>query len=200
MTFTEAEAFLGILSVTSFVNLLLDQMIQQAAYDREKLDTEQHALEIRKHIKSIESLPLLDRTVQLLLEFSRQLRKLDPKSAGTNESQLSGMLHAFLTSFAPEIDVAVQPMLKDASGRISPDFILSQAGDGVLIEGTKYKRLNKKSEELKVQQILRYLRAAKISSGIMFMYSLEPRHIQRYDHVFVDHQYPGYMIVEVRPR
>lgn len=201
LTFTEGEAFLSILSISSFVSILLDQMIEKAAFDIEKSSAERKAPEVREGIQNFGAMPLLDRVSYSLAAFAKEMRQHGPESPDPTESQVRGMLRAFINSVMPEVTVEAEPVLQDDSGNLRPDFVLAQGSERIVLEVYRYGRTSVKIRQRKQQQMLRYLKAAKLSSGIIFVYPFGTEHVpQKYDHVVAEHLDPEHMIVWVQPR
>ena len=73
--FTEQEAFLAIVSVSAFVSILTDQIIQKLSYKFERQRIENRVKNIRESISNFESLSLLDKAAYILQEYSKELQK-----------------------------------------------------------------------------------------------------------------------------
>jgi hypothetical protein len=68
--FTEQEAFLAIVSICAFMNILLDQLLEKAAFEREKEEVKRIGKEPTANIEGYESLELWKSIVELLKEYS----------------------------------------------------------------------------------------------------------------------------------
>ncbi len=201
LTFTEGEAFLSILSITSFVSILLDQMIERAAFDLETASAERRVPEIRQRIQDFQNMPLLDRVVQSLVAFANEARHYVIEKQEISESQLIGMTHAFLNSVLPDIKTEVEPVLTGDIGNIRPDFVLSNGSEIVIVEVYRDSRFSAKSRQRKQEQMLRYLDAVELSSGIIFEYPAGiKRTAQKYDHIIAEPIDDERMIVWIRPK
>ena len=95
--FTEQEAFLAIVSVSAFVNILIDQMIEQVNFKLEQERIKDFVPEIKAKIDKYGSRELLDRVTQLLLAFSDELINSE-SIAPRNEAAIIGMLSGFVSS------------------------------------------------------------------------------------------------------
>lgn len=196
--FNQQEAFLSILSVTSFVSILIDQMIEKAAFDNEKsIETSPD----KEEIKKMEKMPLLDKITYLLPSFYKQMQLRPSEEQIQNESQLTGRLHAFLDTSIPDIKVEVEPSVNHKGIWYRADFILSRDEEKVILEVKRMAKSLNFSRERIEYQMLALLRAANIPSGIVFIYpeaSFNKR--KEYDHIEVTHPDQEHIIVFVIPR
>ena len=107
--FLEQEAFLAIVTVSAFVNLLLDQIIEKISYDTEKARFESKAKGIAKTIRNYEHLHVIDKIAAILLKFADELRTNINTTSVKSESQLLGMIAGFLSSIEPAAKFDTEP-------------------------------------------------------------------------------------------
>lgn len=163
LTYSEQEAFLALMSVSSFVCVLLDQMIEAAAYDRERASAPD--LEIPES-PTVE-MELMDKVAQLLLPgFSRSLMSGDHPVQSSQE--IHGMLSAYIGVIAPDIAIEEEPTLRDKYGAFRPDFLLTRKNEHAVIEVIAYRSIPPRIKDRRRQQMIRALDAAGAKSGIFY--------------------------------
>jgi len=198
--FTQQEAFLSILSVTSFVSILIDQMIEKAAFDIEK-SVEKVETKDEKEIAKLQQMPLLDKVSYLLPSFYKQMQQRYPESGIQTEKQLIGRLHAFINSSIPEIEIEVEPLLTYEGKRYAPDFVLSRGYERIVLEVKRSAKMPRNIHEDISYMMLLYLRAARADSGIVFVYPTDSKNKdQKYDHIQVTYPDQEHILVYVFPR
>ena len=107
--FLEQEAFLAIVTVSAFVNLLLDQIIEKVSYDTEKAKFEDKAKGIAKTIKNYDQLHPIDKLAAILLKFAEELKTALHTTSVQSERQLLGMMAGFLSSIEPTTRFDTEP-------------------------------------------------------------------------------------------
>lgn len=130
--FSEQEAFLSIVNISAFINILLDQMLEKMAYDKE--DRNLKAGTTPKVSKSKDR-GLLDLTTELLETFSLEAPQ---KVHGTalpriTEIELIGSLTAFINNVADDISVYPEFTIlrNDDARRYRADFMLEREGEKI---------------------------------------------------------------------
>jgi hypothetical protein len=199
LSFTEQEAFLSILSVTSFVSILLDQILEKAAFEAEKARGEGGVRPSSSEVEELESMPLVDRIAHRLSWFGTQLRE-DAKDP--SEAELFGMIRAYLNTEMPDLVIETEPAYEDDFGRLRPDFILSTDKERLVLEVARYKHLTSQFERQRTDQVRRYIRASNSAHGIIFMYPASGARIpsEKYDKIIADASEPDHLIMRVRIR
>jgi hypothetical protein len=199
LSFTEQEAFLSILSVTSFVSILLDQILEKAAFDAEKARAQSGARPSSSEVVEFDSMPLVDRIAHRLAWFGAQLQE---DAEDPSEAELFGMIRAYLNVEMPDLTIETEPAYEDDFGRLRPDFILSTGEQRLVLEVARYRHLTSQLERERTDQIRRYIRASNSAHGIIFMYpALGARTPpEEYDKIIADASEPEHLIVRVRVR
>jgi len=169
--FSDQEAFLAIVSVSAFVNILLDQMIEQVNFKLEQERIRNYAQEIKERIEKYNSRELLDKVTQLLLAFSDELIKSMP-IAPKNEAELLGMLSGFISS----VDRSIQPnaqMFRLGTRVFEPDLSFSLEKENVIVEVKSAKSIKQNMVRAK-NQLKSYLQLIpEASNGILFFIPFE---------------------------
>jgi hypothetical protein len=199
LSFTEQEAFLSILSVTSFVSILLDQILEKAAFEAEKARMESGARPSSSEVEDLESMPLVDRIAHRLAWFGTQLRE-DAKDL--SEAELFGMIRAYLNMEIPDLVIEVEPDYEDDFGRLRLDFILSTKKERLVLEVKRYMHLTSQLERQSTDQVRRYIRVSNSAHGIIFLYPASGARTppEEYDKIVADASEPEHLIVRVRIR
>ncbi len=168
--FSEQEAFLGIVSISAFINILLDQMIEKRAYDKEKND-------LKKSTKARQTKatnkPILERVTELLLSFSKEVPKkvIGAALPRLSEVELIGSLSAFLNSLAEDIQVFQEFSISrgQEGRRYYADFFLQHEKEKLIIEIKNPTHGLSRILSSGTEQLLNYLAASGVSNGILYV-------------------------------
>ncbi|MCP3963212.1 MAG: hypothetical protein GY719_35680 [bacterium] len=183
-TFTESEAFLAILSVTAFVGMLMDQMVERLVFDQQELQLAEQADQLRQGLDDHRGEPLFDRVVYLLQTFAGS----ESATAGKNELELLASLRAYVHTAAPNIIVTHEPLLSDDFGTLHPDLLLREGEDVAVVEVKRLRRWSGPQRRSAMDQLKRYVTAANAIGGVVLITpppnarESEPEHI----HVVVE--------------
>lgn len=168
--FSEQEAFLAIVNISAFINILLDQMVEKRAYDLE-------ADALKKSPVSrpldFENKLLSERLVDLLLTFSREVPDIASGTAipRITEVELIGSLTAFINSLAEDIEVFPEFLIprKEGGRRYIADFFLQINEEKLIIEIKNILHGISRALNGGTEQLLHYLTASGITSGILYI-------------------------------
>lgn len=165
--FTEQEAFLAIINICAFFNILLDQIIEKKAYDQEKIKLSKS--KILTDVP-IEDLNLIEQISQLLVKFSNDAPS---KMVGTSmpryfEKTLSGALAAYLNSADEKVEVITQYKISDASRRFIADMLVKKGKRLLLIEIKAPIKFNDNMLHHGREQLFSYMGASGITEGILY--------------------------------
>jgi hypothetical protein len=167
--FGDQEAFLAIVSVSAFVSLLLDQIVEAINYQREKEEAERRQKSIHDALGKYEDAPFDEQVVALLKAFDQQLVRADSSSPPLREIELLGQISGFLGTIAPDIQVLREPKLLPSNLHLRPDLILRKGDTSVIIE---LKRALRSLDALHMarSQLLTYLAASSESNaGVVYI-------------------------------
>lgn len=168
--FSEQEAFLAIVNISAFFNILLDQMLEKVAYEQEKEKVKQAPLHTPKNYSKLE---FTNQVSELLSKFSKELPE---KAKGATqprlfEREVVGMLSAYLNAADPQIEVQTEYSipLGNSMRRMMADFVLKKGDQQLIIElkmpGMHVARRRRDGRE----QLFSYMAAANIENGILFI-------------------------------
>lgn len=167
--FSEQEAFLGIVNISAFINILLDQMIEKRAYDEEAEELKKSSA---KRDTESKNMPILDRAIKLLLSYSKEVPKKVSESVlpRITEVELIGSLDAFLNGLAEDVQVFSEFKLSSKDNRkYIADFLLQQNDDKLIIEIKNPSHGIKRILKSGADQLLSYLTASGVTNGILYV-------------------------------
>jgi hypothetical protein len=173
--FTEQEAFLAIVSVSAFVNILLDQIIESINFDLEKAETDKRVNEIKAGLGNYEALSFQDKIKNLLIEFSKGFVLSEQDSINLRESEIFGFLSGFIASVDPTLTLEHEPIL-EGNRNLRPDILITSGSEKIIIE-LKGTVPSGRNSTMARNQVLIYLVNSGIETGIIYFYNnqnLEP--------------------------
>lgn len=167
--FSEQEAFLAIVNISAFINILFDQMIERRAYD-----TEVNDLKNRKQTETpwIKSGSLLDSVLELLKLYSLEV---PGKVKGTampriTEIEIFGSLTAFINSAAKDIEVVPEYQIISKNKRkYIADFLLRQGEEKLIIEVKNSSHDISTALSRGMDQLVNYLIVSGVTQGIIYI-------------------------------
>ena len=169
LDFDESEAFLAIVSVAAFACLVLDQVTEKLSYLQAKTEADTKQVEIQERLASVEDSDLLNRTAQILREFSHQQSSFNKDGSKRTEVQIIGQLAGFFASAAPDLEVLSEYKIPSEASAIA-DFIISDKSSHVVIE-LKRARPGRQLIDAGVAQVERYMFLSHIKAAILFLFS-----------------------------
>lgn len=164
-SFTESEAFLAILSVTSFAGVLIDQMIERLVFNHEIKRLSKQSKVLSKALSEHAGEPFVDRLAIALRHFVSQKSLCEVHS----EIELSANLNAFITSIMPSVISFQEAQFNDSQGIIRPDFLISENDHKAVIELKLYQTWNPNLEQAAKNQLRRYMSATDAEVGILLL-------------------------------
>jgi len=172
--FSEQEAFLAIVSVSAFVSILLDQILERAAYNKKFDDLNDAAVLARDRIKDFEKRSPISKAETILQSYASHYVRNFSEMSAYSRATANAQMAAFIKKVAPELDVGfdVQKSIQGKSLRF--DLILTDGGEEVAIEtrGPKPRDHNEAwfEEEALVAEFSKRMIFSHISNGILFFY------------------------------
>lgn len=166
--FTGQEAFLAIVSVSAFINILLDQIIEKSSFEIERAETVSKSAEIKDSIESYDSLPLTEKVKNLLLQFSMHQFTDVINRSQISETQLVGMITGYIASVDPTLKIEKELLLSKSMG-LRPDLVISKNDVSVIVE-IKRAKPNEANIKMAENQLEAYLRHSGMRTGILFFF------------------------------
>src|SRR5262249_12823128 len=130
--FSEQEAFLAIVSICAFFNILLDQMLEKIAFDREKAEAEKASNLLPADYASM---PFERQVLYLLTEVSKEIPKWASGSTipTIREYEIIGVISGFLDFIDPSINVKSEYKINSTDGyRGVVDFFLEKERESLI--------------------------------------------------------------------
>jgi len=172
--FSEQEAFLAVVNICAFFNILLDQMIERKAYIQEKLELSKSGIVTPNQIDK----SLIEQISQILIKFSNDAPS---KMIGTVmprylERELIGMLYAYIESVDEQIEVITEYVIPIGERKLYADFLVRKGESSLLIEIKNPTKsivtlLNHGKEQLST-----YMTASGINDGILYIPPIKSDH------------------------
>lgn len=168
LDFDEQEAFLAIMTVSAFINVLLEQILEHAVYKKELADLREQ--DVARELQ-LESLPFRLQVEELLLHFSERIIENFSHPAALSESEISGRLQAYIAANLPNAKLKVQPTVKSQGHILRPDFSIrdQNTDDEIVLELKRYAPTGAKNYDALSEQLVRYLLAIGIHDGIGYI-------------------------------
>lgn len=196
--FSEQEAFLAIVSVSAFVNILLDQIIEKINFAAEKEKTANQITYIRNTIVNYDGLPLLQKLRELFLAFSHDLIRSNRANKNLRPYEVLGLLSGFFTAIDPTLKV--EPEIEIGSRlELMADMIFSYEDEKVIIE-IKHSvpitvNLSRAQDQLSI-----YLLKSGIREGILYFIPTSSSDKMESDELLVESEKETLNIVRIFPK
>jgi hypothetical protein len=174
LCFSEQEAFLAIVNVCAFFNILLDQMIEKKAYDQEKTELLESEVITQKQVQHEN---LIEQISQYLVDFSNKTPTnttsdlIHSHNELISRNELLGMLAAYIESSDKEIEVITEYPVATGERKLYADMLVRKGENSLVIElknATKHTADFLKNGE---EQLSLYMDAADIRHGILYIIS-----------------------------
>jgi len=119
--FSEDEALLAIITVSSFIYVLLNQIIEKLSYNREK-QIIQKDRPLKGQLEQYENLDLFNQITELLSKFKLSKEKKDKHSV----IEVIGAIQAFLEFNDPSLEIFKELPIGEGEIRIIPDLVVKK--------------------------------------------------------------------------
>lgn len=171
--FNSGEAFLSILSVTSFVHLLLTQILDKLFYDFEMARISPFIESIKnKFNKDYDSQSFVHKVKMLLMSYDGNLHKDETDNALSflTEREFLQGITAHINSIDNSLTVLTEPIFENERS-LRPDLIIqNDKGESVIVELKIYKKWRKSTlNQSDINQMITYLTKTKINNGFLVL-------------------------------
>lgn len=175
--FNSGEAFSAILSVTSFIHILLNQIIDKLFYLSEKERIAPLIDKIKKTFnEDYNELDFVGKVGILLKSYENNSHKIvsDVRNFRSIEREFINGILAHINYLDPTLDVELEPTI-ESNKSLRPDMIISNKnGEKVLIELKLLNGIVSNSQYRNFEnQLLSYLTYSNIKNGILFLINLD---------------------------
>jgi len=167
LDFDESESFLAIISVSALACLLLDLIAERLAYVRSQTEAAAQRDDIVASLAPTAGGDLHTRITALLKEFCSSHIPVVPADSMLTETQAIGALHGFLSSVAPELNVATDVQIGPSGSPFRVDLMITQGDTTVAIELKR--RITKAGYGTGIAQVHTYLLAGAVNSGVLLI-------------------------------
>jgi hypothetical protein len=168
--FSEQEAFLAIVNISAFFNILLDPMLEKVAYEQEMEKEKGTSLNTPNNYSKLE---FSTQVAELLSKFSKDLPEKVKRTAQSRlyEREVVGMLSAYLNAADPQIEVYTEYLipLGDGMRSMRADFVLKKGDQQLIVELKRYGMHFQRRLREGREQLLSYMTAANIENGIVLI-------------------------------
>ena len=138
LSFTEQDATLALSTISTFVYLLVDQMIETASSQKQMKRTNQRGARLSKKVQK-QKQSLGHRVAAFLMDPA--LRKtLSSFPPNARELQILGTIHGHLSAALPDIKFEQDPLIQGEGFQLRPD-ILAHNGEIAVIEVKRFKKV-----------------------------------------------------------
>lgn len=168
--FDENEAFIALMSVSSFVHLLLKQIQEKITYS-----TEQKRLAERKNF--IEKLKkkfdpedsLSNNLINILKSFSIENETI-LRDTNTNfrEYEVLGLIHAYLDSIGLFDEIIREAAIQNGTRILRPDFVIKSKNDSIILEVIKIRGIGSIIRN-SANQVFMYMQATGIKNAVLYI-------------------------------
>ncbi|MBK0053070.1 hypothetical protein [Stenotrophomonas sp. S39] len=167
LDFDESESFLAIISVSALACLLLDLIAERLAYVRSQTEADAQRDDIVASLAPSAGGDLHTRITALLKEFCSSHIPVVPADSMLTETQAIGALHGFLSSVAPELNVATEVQVGPSGSPFRADLMITQGDRKIAIELKR--RMTKAGYGNGIAQVHTYLLAGAANSGVLLV-------------------------------
>ncbi|WP_271273795.1 hypothetical protein [Aliamphritea hakodatensis] len=164
--FDEQEAILAITSVTTFCNILLDQMLSKSNEEHEKLKASEFSMEIISSIGNYNTLNLVDKLTALIKRSYYYL--MEGENPPQSKLEFNGQLAGFIKAIDPSL-VIRQEVIVDSNKRYQADFVFSSDGESVIVETQRSKNGSLFLERAE-SQLRQYMTSSSHKEGLLVFY------------------------------
>lgn len=169
--FSQQEALLAIVSVSSFFNVLLDNMLERVAHENEKNELSKVSFSLINEVKNYNELPLPLQVVEIINKFSHSLIE---EIRGQEESNLSeyevlGKLTGFIASIDPDVKIETGKIIPIGVSNGRVDLFLEKGGQNVIVELNSAASHPVKRAKEGREKIRNLMLASGIDNGLVFI-------------------------------
>jgi hypothetical protein len=172
--FTYNEAFLAIMSISSFVHVFMNQIVEKLYYEKEKEAIKSELTKIKKGIENdYDKLAFIDKVKSIFIAYAKRnvSKSMEELRVSRFETEILGSLTGYIESLDKKIKVDAEPIIKTENRRLHPDLILELSKEKLLVELkiTRRERPFMMNKQIFEDQLLSYLIHTQINQGILFI-------------------------------
>lgn len=168
LCFSEQEAFLAIVNVSAFFNILLNQMIERKAYNQEKIRLSESGIITQKQVRYK---TFIEQISSLLIDFPNNnlTKTVSDSTPQYFHNEMIGMLAAYIDSSDTEIEVITEYSITTGKRKLYADMLVRKGESSLLIEIKVATRNVADLLSVGQNQLLLHMDAADLKDGILFI-------------------------------
>lgn len=172
--FSEQESFLAIVTVSAFVSILLEQILEKLAYVKKFKELETAAVFARDRIKDFEKLTPIDKVRKILQSFADHYIKNFSVMSVYNKNTANAQMAAFIKKVAPDLIVELEPEVGSSEQKFRFDLVINVSGVKVVVETREPEPSDYHEawfdDEAAINQLTRRLYSSGLRDGVLFFY------------------------------
>ncbi len=172
--FNYSEAFLAIITISAFVHVLLNQILEKISYYKEKDNLEKKkGFKNELKLEEDKNFSLLERVRTILLNFVKRNYSKDFEAVrkGVFWTEILGSLKAYIEASDQKIKIDLEPVIQHNKRKIRPDLIVIRGSEKLIVEIKIFRRDRRFLVNFRLyeDQMISYLLYTKINSGILLL-------------------------------
>lgn len=132
--FNSQEAFLAIVTVSSFINILLDQIIEYQSFKIQKENIKEFISSKKKEIDDYDKLDFISKASEILKSYSKYFMENFNNYFDLPQAELFGSLTGFISAFEPQWEISTEKTIESSKGRITLDIMVVNDNENLIIE------------------------------------------------------------------
>ncbi len=173
IVFADQEAFLAIVSISAFTNILFDQMLYTKAFDDE-IDI----LKINDVMPKVNSSRTLVENIVNSLERYRfkKFLSINGSMMEIRSIQIHGSLYAYLSQLKDDISVIDDYKIiehDELKNSYNVDFLITKGNEKCIVEVKNTRNASIDMEDSGKKQLMKYLTVSGIQTGILYLADTE---------------------------
>ncbi len=174
LSFTEQDAMLALSTISTFVYLLIDQMIETQSIQKQKDRTTKERAKRASSDQSRRKKTLGGTVAEVLMDHALS-GTLASFPRNTREVEIIGTIHGHLSAALPNLKIDQDPLIRGHGFQIRPDIVVHN-GESVVIEVKRFKRVPGPNILEGLAQLERYLETLGTREGVLYLVPLKQQH------------------------
>ncbi len=166
--FDQSEAFLALVSVSAFIYLLFNQILEQLGFANSVAQSNN----LPRNSESLANLAITEAIELIIDSFLQQFEKSSVDTS-MKEQVFSGMLHGFLAQTFPQIKIRREPLIVSNNYLLRPDFVFEINNSPCILEVKR--RIDIGVRDADIHQVITYMNATGARHAVLFYYARSDR-------------------------
>lgn len=164
--FTGQEALLAIITVSAFVTVLLDQVLDELAIQHQLKTQATSVKALVSTISNYATLASADQTTALIQAFVSSFPPVSGPNVTHTESYIEAAIANFLREAEPKFDIVLEPSVTASGRTLRPDILIKAGDETIVVEIKRFIRQGL-GRDAAVLQVLSYAKALKATRAIV---------------------------------